>query len=82
RPGSGNAPRGGQRTVARITILITALVGRDVVPDPEATAWMLHSAVIEAAYSLAGHRGPPPITAARARQALTDFIERAVFPPA
>ncbi|HEX8106350.1 MAG TPA: TetR/AcrR family transcriptional regulator [Kofleriaceae bacterium] len=71
-----------QVAVARITTLITALVGRDVVPDPEATAWVLHSAVVEAAYSLAGHRGPPPITAERARQALTDFIERAVFPPA
>jgi AcrR family transcriptional regulator len=69
-----------QVAVARIAALISALVGRDVVPDPEATAWVLHAAVLEAAYSLAGHRGPPPISADRARQALTDFIERAVFP--
>ena len=66
--------------VARIATLITALVGRDVVPDPEATAWVLHASVLEAAYGLAGHRGPPPISAERARKALTDFIERAVFP--
>ncbi|HEX3762958.1 MAG TPA: TetR/AcrR family transcriptional regulator [Kofleriaceae bacterium] len=69
-----------QVAVARIATLITASVGRDVVPDPEATAWVLHAAVVEAAYSLAGHRGPPPISADRARSALTDFIERAIFP--
>ncbi len=71
-----------QVAVARIAALITALVSRDVVPDPDATAWVLHGAVVEAAYGLAGHRGPPPISAERARQALTDFIERAIFPRA
>lgn len=69
-----------QVAVTRIATLITALVGRDVVPDPDATAWVLHAAVVEAAYGLAGHRGPPPISAERALQALTDFIERAIFP--
>jgi AcrR family transcriptional regulator len=69
-----------QIAVTRIATLITALVGRDIVPDPDATAWVLHAAVVEAAYGLAGHRGPPPISAERARQALTDFIERAIFP--
>jgi AcrR family transcriptional regulator len=69
-----------QVAVARIATLITALVGRDVVPDPEATAWVLHASVLEAAYGLAGHRGPPPVSSERARKALTDFIERAVFP--
>jgi AcrR family transcriptional regulator len=68
-----------QIAVARLTQLIAAIVGRDVVPDPEATAWVLHGAVLEAAYGLAGHRGAPPISAERARKALTDFIERAVF---
>ena len=69
-----------QVAVARLAALITALVGRDVVPDPEATAWILHASVVEAAYGLAGHRGPPPVSAERARRALTDVIERAVFP--
>src|ERR1044071_938397 len=69
-----------QVAVTRIAALITALVDRDVVPDPDATAWVLHAAVLEAAYGLAGHRGPPPISAERARQAVTDFIERAIFP--
>jgi AcrR family transcriptional regulator len=69
-----------QVAVGRIATLISALAGRDVVPDPEATAWVLHNAVVETAYGLAGHRGAPPISAERARTALTDFIERAVFP--
>jgi AcrR family transcriptional regulator len=69
-----------QVSVARIATLISAIVGRDVVPDPEATAWVLHGAAMETAYGLAGHRGPPTIGADRARKALTDFIERALFP--
>jgi len=69
-----------QVSVARIATLIAAIVGRDVVPDPEATAWVLHAAATETAYGLAGHVGPSPIGAERARKALTDFIERALFP--
>jgi AcrR family transcriptional regulator len=69
-----------QVSVARIAALISAIVGRDVVPDPEATAWVLHGAAMETAYGLAGHRGPPSIDADRARTALTDCIERALFP--
>jgi AcrR family transcriptional regulator len=68
-----------QVSIVRITTLIAALVPRDVVPDPEATAWVLHGAAMHAVYGLAGHYGPPPIGAERARKALTDFIERAVF---
>lgn len=68
-----------QLAVGRIASLIAALVGRDVVADPGATAWVLHAAVLETAYGLAGHRGAPPISSERARKALTDFIERAVF---
>ncbi len=70
-----------QIAVARIADLIRALVGCEIVADPEATAWVVHASVLEAAYGLAGHRGPPPISAARARQAVTDLVERAVFPP-
>jgi AcrR family transcriptional regulator len=66
--------------VSRIASLISALVPRDLVPDPEATAWILHAAATQTAYGLAGHGGPPPIGAERARKALTDFIERALFP--
>jgi AcrR family transcriptional regulator len=69
-----------QVSVGRIAALIGAIVSHDIVPDPEATAWVLHAAVMETVYGLAGHRGPSPISRDRARQALTAFIERAVFP--
>jgi AcrR family transcriptional regulator len=69
-----------QVSIQRITVLISAIIPRDVVPDPEATAWVLHGSALHAAYGLAGHYGPPPISADRARKALTDFIERALFP--
>jgi AcrR family transcriptional regulator len=69
-----------QVSVARLAGLIASIVPRTVVPDPEATAWVLYASVMETAYGLAGHLGAPPIDAERARKALTDFIERAVFP--
>jgi AcrR family transcriptional regulator len=69
-----------QVSVTRLTALIAAIVPRAVAPDPEATAWVLYGGVMAAAYGLAGHRGAPPISAARARTALTDFIERGLFP--
>jgi len=69
-----------QVSIARLTSLIAAIVPRDVVPDPEATAWVLHACAMQTAYDLAGHTGPSPIGAERARKALTDFIERALFP--
>jgi AcrR family transcriptional regulator len=71
-----------QVSVARLANLIAAIVGRAIIPDPEATAWVLHAAAMETAYGLAGHLGPSPIGAERARKALTAFIERALFPQA
>jgi AcrR family transcriptional regulator len=70
-----------QVSIQRLTALISAIVPRDVVPDPEATAWVLHGSAMHTAHGLAGHYGPPPIGADRARKALTDFIERTLFPP-
>ena len=69
-----------QVSVVRLTALIAAIVPPGVVPDPEATAWVLYAGAMQTAYGLAGHFGPPPIGADRARKALTDFIERALFP--
>ncbi len=69
-----------QVSIQRLTTLISAIVPRDVVPDPEATAWVLHGSAMHTAHGLAGHYGPPPVSADRARKALTDFIERALFP--
>lgn len=67
-------------SVQRLTMLISAIVPRDIVPDPEATAYILYGSAMQTAYGLAGHVGEPPIDAERARGALTSFIERALFP--
>jgi AcrR family transcriptional regulator len=67
-------------SVQRLTLLISAIVSRDVVPDPEATAYILYGSAMQTAYGLAGHVGEPPIDAHRARGALTSFIERTLFP--
>jgi AcrR family transcriptional regulator len=69
-----------QITVAKLAELIAAICPRDVVPDPEATAWVLHGSAMQCAQGLAEHLGPAPIGADRARKALADFIERALFP--
>jgi AcrR family transcriptional regulator len=66
-------------SLARLTSLITAIVPRDIAPDPEATGWVLYGSAMHTAYGLAGHYGTPPVSAERARKALTDFIERAMF---
>lgn len=68
-----------QSAVNRIAQLIAASVPRDIAPDPEATAWIVHAAATQTAYALAGHHGPSPIGAERARKALADFLERALF---
>jgi AcrR family transcriptional regulator len=67
-------------SIQRLTVLISAVTTRDVIPDPEATAYVLYGSAMQVAYSLAGHTGPPPVDAERARTALTSFIERALFP--
>jgi AcrR family transcriptional regulator len=66
--------------IQRLTLLIAAIIPRDVVPDPEATAYVLYGSAMQCAYGLAGHVGEPPVSAERAKQALTAFIERALFP--
>lgn len=67
-------------SMQRLTMLISAIVPRAVVPDPEAMAYVIYGSAMQCAYGLAGHVGAPPIDAERAKQALVDFIERALFP--
>jgi len=69
-----------QVAVGKLVALITVICPRDVVPDPEATAWVLYGSVMQGAYALAEHVGPAPVNAERTKKALTDFIERALFP--
>ncbi len=64
----------------RLTALVAVICPRHVIPDPEATAWVLHAAALECATGLAGAGRPPPVDAARVRQALTMMIERLLFP--
>lgn len=67
-------------SIQRLGELIRAIAPRDVIPDPEATAYVLYGSAMQCAYGLAGHVGPPPVDAERAKAALTAFIERALFP--
>jgi AcrR family transcriptional regulator len=67
-------------SLQKLTVLIAAIIPRSVVPDPEATAYVLYGSAMQCAYGLAGHVGEPPVDTARAKQALTAFIERALFP--
>ncbi len=69
-----------QVSVQRLTALISAIVPRTVVPDPEATAYVLYGSAMQTAYGIAGHFGAPPVDADRAKAALTAFIERTLFP--
>lgn len=65
---------------ARLAALITAIVPRDVIPDPEATAYVLYCSAMQCAFSLTDPFAPAPVGAARAKQALTAFVERTLFP--
>ena len=69
-----------QVSVQRLSALIATIVPRAVVPDPEATAYVLYGSAMQTAYGIAGHFGAPPIDADRAKAALTSFIERTLFP--
>lgn len=69
-----------QVSVGKLTELIAAICPQNAVPDPEATAWVLYGSAMSCAYGLAEHTGPAPLSAERARKALADFIERALFP--
>jgi AcrR family transcriptional regulator len=69
-----------QIVVGRIAALVSATVPREVVADPEATAYVIYGCAMECAYGLAGHGGPPPVDRERAKRALAEFIERALFP--
>jgi AcrR family transcriptional regulator len=64
----------------RLSSLIAAICPSSVIPDPEATAWVLHAAALECAAGNAGSSGRPPMDADRVRGALTMIIERTLFP--
>jgi AcrR family transcriptional regulator len=66
-------------THERLSALIGAICPRSTVPDPEATALILHVAAVECASVIGGIRGPVPVDPARAKAALTSLLYRALF---
>lgn len=68
-----------EASIAKLTELIAAICPRTVVPDPDATAYVLYGSAVQCANGLAGYLGHPTIDAARAKAALASFIERALF---
>lgn len=66
-------------THERLSALIAAICPRAQVPDPEATALVMHVAAIECASVLGGIRGEIPVDAGRAKAALASMLYRALF---
>lgn len=66
-------------THERLTALIAAICPREVVPDPEASALVVHVAAVECASVIGGLRGTIPVEAARAKAALSSMLYRALF---
>jgi AcrR family transcriptional regulator len=67
------------QTRARIVQLITAICTREQVADPEATAYVVHTAAVECAIRIAGLRGEPPLSRERALEALGVLMHRTLF---
>ncbi len=66
-------------THEKLSALIAAICPRTIVPDPEATALIVHVAAIECASVIGGIRGTVPVERERAQAALAALIYRALF---
>ena len=64
----------------RIAVLLSFVVPRTTVPDPPATAFVIHAATTECAFLAAGLRGGAPLPSEPIKLALADFLERTLFP--
>ena len=62
-----------------LAALIASICSRDQVADPEATATIVHAAVLECAIVISGARGPLPVSRDRAMAALSSMVFRCVF---
>lgn len=62
-----------------LAALIASVCSRDQVADPEATATIVHAAVLECAIVISGARGALPVSRERAMAALSSMVYRAVF---
>jgi len=64
----------------RVAGLIRVICSPEVVPDPDATAMVIQTSVLETALAIAGQRGPIPVSRERSLAALSDLLYRALFP--
>ncbi len=62
-----------------LTQLIAAVCAPERVPDPEATAFIIYTAVVECAHALAGNRGEPLLELERGRRDLARVLYRLLF---
>jgi AcrR family transcriptional regulator len=69
-----------QLACQKLSALIAAVTPRSQIPDPDATAYVIHGAAMQCAYGLAVHLVAVAIDRERARLALAAFIERALSP--
>lgn len=63
----------------RLAQLIAVICPPEVVPDPEATAYIVQTAVVDCAVAMSGVRGEPPVARERAFGALVDMVYRVFF---
>jgi AcrR family transcriptional regulator len=68
-----------QASCKALAALITSICPREQVSDPEGTATIIYTAVLECAIAVSGARGSIPISRERALEALTEMVYRAVF---
>jgi AcrR family transcriptional regulator len=62
-----------------LAALIATICPREQVSDPEATAYIIQTAVVECAISISGARGAPPVSRERSLRAVTEMVHRTVF---
>lgn len=64
---------------AQLSSLIAAVCPREQVPDPDATAFVIHAGVIESALAISGARGEQPIARERGLRAISEMVYRTLF---
>jgi AcrR family transcriptional regulator len=63
----------------RLAQLIAAICPKEQVADPEATAYVVYTSVVECAIHMVGAHGRPPVSQERGMAALAELIYRALF---
>jgi len=69
-----------QLACQQLAALIATITPREHVPDPDASAYVIYGAAMQAAYGLAVYLVPTALDRERVHTALVSVIERALFP--